>query len=97
VSRAHMPKTVRASSTSETPPTTKRGQSTEPRFNVTQRLGFFELAHELGARAFRDSADAVTVFGDSARAGQICRGGCPVFDPLPLRERVVGEHREPTG
>jgi TonB-linked SusC/RagA family outer membrane protein len=69
--------------------TTKRGQSSEPRFNVTQRLGFFELAHELGARAFGDSADAVTVFGDSARAGQICRGGCPVFDH---EQELAGQH-----
>src|SRR5207244_2590099 len=45
--------------------TTKRGQPGEPRFNVTQRLGFSELAHELGSRVFRDSADAVTVYADS--------------------------------
>ena len=60
--------------------TTKRGQPGEPRFNVTQRLGFSELAHELGSRVFRDSADAVTVYADSAAAGLICRGGCPFFD-----------------
>jgi TonB-linked SusC/RagA family outer membrane protein len=60
--------------------TTKRGQPGEPRFNVTQRLGFSELAHELGSRVFRDSADAVTVYADSAAAGVICRGGCPSFD-----------------
>jgi TonB-linked SusC/RagA family outer membrane protein len=60
--------------------TTKRGQLGEPRFNVTQRLGFSELAHNLGMRVFRDSADAVTALGDSALAGQICSGGCPVFD-----------------
>src|SRR3989442_9880052 len=49
--------------------TTKRGQSSEPRLNVTQRLGFFELAHKLGARAFNDSADAGTVLGDHAPSG----------------------------
>ncbi len=59
---------------------TKRGQPGEARFNVTQRLGFFALAHKLGSRVFRDSADAVTVFGDSALAGQICASGCPDFD-----------------
>src|SRR6266545_1244958 len=53
--------------------TTKQGQPGEPRFNVTQRLGFSELAHELGSRVFRDSADAVTVYADSAAAGVICR------------------------
>jgi len=60
--------------------TTKRGQLGVPHYTVTQRFGFSELSHELGSRAFRDSADAVTVFADSARAGQICSGGCPFFD-----------------
>jgi len=60
--------------------TTKRGQLGEPRFGVTQRLGFSELAHKLGARVFPDSAAAVTNLGDSALVGQICRGGCPFFD-----------------
>jgi len=60
--------------------TTKHGQLGAARFSVTQRFGFSELAHELGSRAFADSAAAVRVFGDSARAGQICRGGCPFFN-----------------
>src|SRR5881397_1794443 len=60
--------------------TTKRGQLGEPRFDVTQRLGFSEPAHKLGARVFPDSAAAVTNLGDSALVGQICRGGCPFFD-----------------
>jgi TonB-linked SusC/RagA family outer membrane protein len=60
--------------------TTKRGQSGEARYNVTQRLGFFELAHKLGTRVFRDSAEAVTVLADSLLAGQICDPTCPNFD-----------------
>jgi TonB-linked SusC/RagA family outer membrane protein len=68
--------------------TTKRGQPGEARFNVTQRLGFFDLSHKIGSRVFRDSADAVTVFADSALAGQICQGGCPNFDH---EEELAGE------
>ena len=60
--------------------TTRRGELGEPRFNLSQRVGMFESAHRLGTRRFADSADAVTVFGDSARAGQLCAGGCPFFD-----------------
>jgi len=60
--------------------TTRRGELGGPRYSVTQRLGFSELSHELGSRRFADSAAAVTVFGDSALAGQICRGGCPFYD-----------------
>lgn len=60
--------------------TTRRGELGEPRFNLSQRVGFFESAHRLGTRRFADSAEAVTVFADSARAGQLCAGGCPFFD-----------------
>jgi len=59
---------------------TRLGELGEPRFNLSQRVGFFESAHRLGTRRFADSAEAVTVFGDSARAGQLCGGGCPFFD-----------------
>jgi len=62
--------------------TTKRGQLGEPRFNVTQRLGFFELAHELGTHVYTDVADATSFFGATV-ASTFCTlpgGGCPVFD-----------------
>jgi len=69
--------------------TTKRGQSGAPRFTMTQRFGQFRLAHGYGARVFRDSADAVTAFGDSALVGQLCAGGCPVFD---FDHEMFGQH-----
>src|SRR3989449_10579847 len=39
---------------------------------------------------YSDLADAVTVFADSARAGQICSGGCPFFD----HERELGGRKD---
>ncbi len=60
--------------------TTHRGDVGPPRFNITQRFGFSQLAKKLGSRVFRDSADAVTAFADSALMGQLCSGGCPYFD-----------------
>ena len=42
--------------------TTKRGQIGRPQFNMSQRFGFSEIAHKIGQRTFRDSADAVTVY-----------------------------------
>ena len=70
---------------------TRRGQPGKPRFSVTQRFGTSSAANTLGSRAFRDSAEAVTVFkGDSALAGQLCRGGCPNFDNAGV---LFGEHQ----
>ena len=69
--------------------TTKRGQAGRPRFTLTQRLGQFRLANTIGQRRFKDSADAVTVTGDSALVGQICRGGCPFYD---YEQELYGQH-----
>jgi TonB-linked SusC/RagA family outer membrane protein len=60
--------------------TTRRGQQGAPRFTVTQRVGQYRVANSLGSRAFRDSAEAVTVFPESSLVGQLCRGSCPVFN-----------------
>lgn len=60
--------------------TTRHGRQGKPQFTLTQRLGEFRVANHLGSRVFRDSAEAVSVYGDSALVGQLCRGGCPVFD-----------------
>jgi len=62
--------------------TTKRGQPGEPRFNVSQRLGFFELSHELGMHVYKDAAEVTAAYGATV-ANTYCTlpgGGCPVFD-----------------
>jgi TonB-linked SusC/RagA family outer membrane protein len=46
--------------------TTKRGQLGKPQFNITQRLGFFSRANELGLRTFNSVDEAVAAFGPSA-------------------------------
>ncbi len=61
--------------------TTKQGQLGEPRFNVTQRLGFSELAHELGSRVFKNSLQADSVY--ATLGSTLCTlpgGACPVYD-----------------
>jgi len=58
--------------------TTKRGQSGEPRVNVTQRLGFSELSHEIGMHVYRDAAEATPVYGSIAST--LCTPTCPLFD-----------------
>jgi len=50
---------------------TNRGQVGPPRFSLSQRLGFSEIAKQLGSRTFRDSteaADAILGFGPTAAA-----------------------------
>jgi TonB-linked SusC/RagA family outer membrane protein len=46
--------------------TTKRGQPGAPKFDVTQRFGFFELSNKFGQRVFADSFAAVAAFGAGA-------------------------------
>ena len=46
--------------------TTKRGQVGKPQFNISQKLGVYERANELGSRTFPTLADALTVFTDTA-------------------------------
>ena len=45
---------------------TKRGRVGAPRFNVTQRFGFFQLANKLGLRKFTSMEEAVEFFGPQA-------------------------------
>ena len=45
---------------------TKRGRVGAPRFNVTQRFGFFQLANKLGLREFTSMEEAVEFFGPQA-------------------------------
>ena len=45
---------------------TKRGRVGAPQFNVTQRLGMFQLANKLGLREFTSMDEAVDFFGPQA-------------------------------
>ncbi|HEX2250187.1 MAG TPA: SusC/RagA family TonB-linked outer membrane protein, partial [Gemmatimonadales bacterium] len=46
--------------------TTKRGQVGRPQFSISQRLGFFSRANELGSRTFNTLDEALSVFSDTA-------------------------------
>ena len=46
--------------------TTKRGRTGGLDTRVTQRLGFYQLSNTLGARKFKDAAEAASVWGPSA-------------------------------
>lgn len=48
--------------------TTKRGQQGAPQFSVTQRYGVSQLSHKYGMRCFTSADEAVSVFGEAARA-----------------------------
>ncbi len=46
--------------------TTKRGRVGTPRFNFSQRFGFFQKSNDLGLRQFDTMEDAVDAFGPNA-------------------------------
>src|SRR5919112_2523443 len=46
--------------------TTKRGQVGKPQFTISQKLGFFSRANELGSRTFGTLDEALEVFSDTA-------------------------------
>jgi len=48
--------------------TTKRGQTGAAKFSVTQRFGVSKLSHKYGMRCFTSADEAVSVFGEVARA-----------------------------
>jgi TonB-dependent starch-binding outer membrane protein SusC len=58
--------------------TTRRGQVGAPRFNVSQRFGFYSRANSLDSRSFEDSAEAFSVY-DSALVRTFFRPGA-TFD-----------------
>ena len=63
--------------------TTKRGKSGSPRFNITQRVGTYQLARNLGSRRF-ENLDEVLTTGPTAEqeayARSVCTPNCPYFD-----------------
>ena len=48
--------------------TTRRGQVGTPRFDLTQRWGYYALSNTIGSRVFETEAEAVDAFGASASA-----------------------------
>jgi TonB-linked SusC/RagA family outer membrane protein len=65
--------------------TTRRGSAGAPRFHMTQRFGQFRSLKFMRSRVFADSAEAVTVYTDSALVGQLCNlpnDACPTFDNI---------------
>jgi len=51
--------------------TTKRGQQGKPQFNITQRLGTFWRANELGSRTFATQADAEAAFNPDSTVARL--------------------------
>ncbi len=51
--------------------TTKRGQVGKPQFSITQRLGTFWRANELGSRVFATEADALAAFNPDSTVSRL--------------------------
>jgi TonB-linked SusC/RagA family outer membrane protein len=51
--------------------TTKRGQQGKPQFNITQRLGTFRRANEIGSRTFSTLAEVQAAFGTDPAIAQL--------------------------
>ncbi|MDQ3136930.1 MAG: SusC/RagA family TonB-linked outer membrane protein [Gemmatimonadota bacterium] len=61
--------------------TTKRGQQGKPQFNITQRLGTFWRANQLGSRTFATLADAQAAFNPDTTVERLFnQAGGQVFD-----------------
>ncbi len=60
--------------------TSRRGEGGPPKFSLSQRLGQYRVSSFMESRTFADSAEAVTVYSDSALVGQLCNlanNACP--------------------
>jgi TonB-linked SusC/RagA family outer membrane protein len=55
--------------------TTKRGVQGKPQFTITQRLGTFWRANELGRRTFRTLDEALSVYSDTAAVTALFQPG----------------------
>ncbi len=63
--------------------TTKRGKAGQPRFNITQRVGTYQLVRSLGSRRFEDLSEVLAtgpVAQGDAYARSVCTPQCPYFD-----------------
>jgi TonB-linked SusC/RagA family outer membrane protein len=68
--------------------TTKRGQAGKPQFNITQRLGTFWRANELGRRTFGSLEEALTVYSDTATVTALFQPG-RTFD---IEDQIYGRN-----
>ncbi|MBA3893972.1 MAG: SusC/RagA family TonB-linked outer membrane protein [Gemmatimonadales bacterium] len=68
--------------------TTKRGQAGKPQFSLTQRLGTFSRANELGRRTFGSLEEALTVYTDTALVTSLFQPG-RTFD---LEDQIYGRN-----
>jgi TonB-linked SusC/RagA family outer membrane protein len=69
---------------------TKRGQVGGPQFNLSQKIGVFEIANKFGSRVFRDTTDAFSAYAPLPKDSlnkpllrSLCNlpaGACPFFD-----------------
>ncbi|MEW5917146.1 MAG: TonB-dependent receptor, partial [Gemmatimonadota bacterium] len=67
--------------------TTKRGKAGAPRFNLTQRVGTYEIGRQLGTRHFDNIAEVQTTGPNPdalALAQSVCTPNCPYFDHIDL-------------
>ena len=65
--------------------TSRKGEPGPARFSLSQRFGQYSVSNFMTSRVFADSAEAVTVYTDSALVGQLCNlpnDGCPNFDNI---------------
>jgi TonB-linked SusC/RagA family outer membrane protein len=64
--------------------TTKRGTAGQPRFNLTQRGGTYQLLRNLGTRRWKDATQALEAYGGSADGRAVinasCTPTCPYYD-----------------
>lgn len=61
--------------------TTKRGGTTRPLINLTQRFGFFRQSDKVGSRRFANAAEVDATFSPGAGAANGCdASSCPFFD-----------------
>jgi TonB-linked SusC/RagA family outer membrane protein len=63
--------------------TTKRGKAGAPKFNVTQRVGTYQLARSLGSRKFETLDEVLSTNPGpegEAYARSVCTPNCPYFD-----------------
>jgi TonB-linked SusC/RagA family outer membrane protein len=66
--------------------TTKRGQAGKPQFSLTQRVGMFSRANDLGRRSFETLEEALTVYTDTALVTSIFQPG-RTFD---IEDQIYG-------
>jgi TonB-linked SusC/RagA family outer membrane protein len=62
--------------------TTKRGRAGRPTFSITQRLGTSRISNKLGARIFKDTTEAFTVYDPAKVRANFVPGQTTDFEEL---------------